>query len=49
MNGWHNFKAKEKTELPEDIFTDINAELKKNFSINIEELNYRQVREILKN
>jgi len=49
FNEWlAQFQAKEKTELPEDIFTDINAELKKNFSINIEELNYRQVREILK-
>ena len=49
FNEWlAQFQAKEKADLPETIFGDIQKELEKNKSINVNNLNYKQIREILK-
>ena len=49
FNEWlAQFQAKEKADLPENIFKDIKKELDKNKSINANNLNYKQIREILK-
>ena len=49
FNEWlAQFEGKEKTELDDQVFHDIYAELKKNKELDIKELNYKQVRDILK-
>ena len=49
FNEWlAQFQAKEKTELPNDIYNDIYKELNKNFYYNAHDLKYKDIREILK-
>jgi hypothetical protein len=49
FNEWlAQFQAKETTDIPTQIYTDVHKEFKKNKNINIKELNYKQVREVLK-
>ena len=49
FNEWlAQFQAKETTEIPEDIYKDIYDELKKNIEFDIDQINYKQIREILK-
>ena len=49
FNEWlAQFQAKERTDLPNEIFSNINAELKKNKYIVLENLKYSDIREILK-
>lgn len=49
FNEWlAQFQAKETTEIPQNIYTEILRELKKNVSIDISEITNKQVREILK-
>lgn len=49
FNEWlAQFQAKETTEIPQNIYTEILNELKKNVSINISEITNKQLREILK-
>jgi len=49
FNEWlAQFQAKEKTELPENIYHDIISELHKNSYMNLSKLKYKDVRLILK-
>ena len=49
FNEWlAQFQAKEKAELPEDIYKDILTELKKNIYFDPRQLKYTDVRQILK-
>ena len=49
FNEWlAQFQAKEKTELPNNIYSDIYKELNKNIYYNPKDLTYKDVREILK-
>ena len=49
FNEWlAQFQAKETTEIPEPVYKAIYEEIKKNKKIDITELTYKQVREILK-
>ena len=49
FNEWlAQFQAKETTDIPEEVYKGILAELKKNKFINIQELSYKNMREILK-
>jgi len=49
FNEWlAQFQAKERTELPSEIYTKIIDELKKNTHISIHDLKYNDIREILK-
>ena len=49
FNEWlAQFQAKETTEIPENIYKDILTELNKNIELEIKEVNYKQIREILK-
>jgi len=49
FNEWlAQFQAKETTEIPECVYKAIYNEIKKNITINISEITYKQVREILK-
>jgi hypothetical protein len=49
FNEWlAQFQAKEKTELPENIYRDIISEVTKNICRNLDNLNYKEVRSILK-
>jgi DNA-directed RNA polymerase subunit RPC12/RpoP len=49
FNEWlAQFQAKETTEIPEKIYSDIYKELKKDINLNIQKLNYKQVRDVLK-
>ena len=49
FNEWlAQFQAKETTEIPDTIYKDIHNELKKNIELNIKDINYKQIREILK-
>ena len=49
FNEWlAQFQAKETTEIPEEVYTNIFNEIKKNKNIEITKITYKQVREILK-
>ena len=49
FNEWlAQFQAKETTEIPEYVYKSIYNEIRKNKTINISEISYKQVREILK-
>ena len=49
FNEWlAQFQGKEKTELEDQVFHDIYAELKKHKELDITKINYKQVRDILK-
>jgi ribosomal protein S27AE len=49
FNEWlAQFQAKERTELPKEIFTNISIELNKNKHIVLKKLKYNDIREILK-
>ena len=49
FNEWlAQFQAKETTEIPDTIYKDIYNELKKNINLNIKNIHYKQIREILK-
>ena len=49
FNEWlAQFQAKETTDIPEEVYKGIIVELKKNKFIKIEDLSYKNVREILK-
>ena len=49
FNEWlAQFQAKETTDIPEEVYKGIITELKKNIFIKIEELSYKNMREILK-
>ena len=49
FNEWlAQFQAKETTDIPEEVYKGILSELKKNKFIDIEELSYKNMREILK-
>ena len=49
FNEWlAQFQAKETTDIPEEVYKGILIELKKNKFINIQELSYKNMREILK-
>tara|TARA_B100000945_G_scaffold290539_1_gene264364 strand:- start:607 stop:1683 length:1077 start_codon:yes stop_codon:yes gene_type:complete len=49
FNEWlAQFQAKETTDIPEAVYTGILKELKKNKFINLQELTYKNIREILK-
>jgi len=49
FNEWlAQFQAKETTDIPEDVYKGILKELKKNKFLNIEEISYKNMREILK-
>ena len=49
FNEWlAQFQAKEKIELPEDIYKEVNAELRKNIYFDVQKLNDKMVRDILK-
>tara|TARA_B100000214_G_scaffold333337_1_gene275340 strand:+ start:4386 stop:5471 length:1086 start_codon:yes stop_codon:yes gene_type:complete len=49
FNEWlAQFQAKETTDIPEEVYKGILDELKKNKFINIKDLSYKNVREILK-
>jgi len=49
FNEWlAQFQAKETTEIPETIYSDIYKELKKDINLDITKLNYKQVRDVLK-
>ena len=49
FNEWlAQFQAKETTEIPENIYKDILDELNKNIELEIHQVNYKQIREILK-
>tara|TARA_B100000902_G_scaffold354969_1_gene367537 strand:- start:155 stop:856 length:702 start_codon:yes stop_codon:yes gene_type:complete len=49
FNEWlAQFQAKETTEIPDTIYKDIYNELRKNIELNLQEINYKQIREILK-
>jgi len=49
FNEWlAQFQAKETTEIPKYIYTDVMDEFKKNINSNINKITYKQVREILK-
>ena len=49
FNEWlAQFQAKETTEIPENVYKSIYDEIKKNKTIDITKLTYKQVREILK-
>jgi hypothetical protein len=49
FNEWlAQFQAKETTEIPKFIYTDVMDEFKKNINSNINNITYKQVREILK-
>ena len=47
MIGWHSFKAKESTDIPQDVYDNIIIELKKERIVNMSELP-QKLREILK-
>ena len=49
FNEWlAQFQAKETTEIPENIYRDIHLELKKNINLDIKNVNYKQIRDVLK-
>lgn len=49
FNEWlAQFQAKETTDIPQDVYNGIMTELKKDKFINLNELSYKTVREILK-
>ena len=49
FNEWlAQFQAKETTEIPDTIYKDIYNELKKNMNLDLNHINYKQIREILK-
>jgi len=49
FNEWlAQFQAKETTEIPNNIYNEINIEIKQNINLNVTNINYKQVREILK-
>ena len=49
FNEWlAQFQAKETTEIPDTIYKDIYNELKKNINLDLKDINYKQIREILK-
>ena len=49
FNEWlAQFQAKEKTELPENIYQNIINEIKKDYNYNLENLKYKDIRNILK-
>ena len=49
FNEWlAQFQAKETTDIPQEVYDGIMVELKKNKFIKIEEISYKNVREILK-
>tara|TARA_Y100000996_G_C22523769_1_gene643532 strand:- start:134 stop:1207 length:1074 start_codon:yes stop_codon:yes gene_type:complete len=49
FNEWlAQFQAKETTDIPEEVYTGIISELKKNKFFNIDDISYKMVREILK-
>ena len=49
FNEWvAQYQAKETTDIPEEVYKGILVELKKNKFINIQELSYKNMREILK-
>ena len=49
FNEWlAQFQAKETTDIPEEVYKGILVELKKNKFINVQELSYKNMREILK-
>ncbi len=49
FNEWlAQFQAKETTEIPENVYKAIYDEIKKNKTIDISEITYKQIREILK-
>ena len=49
FNEWlAQFQGKENTEIPSDIYKNINMEIKKNINLDVRDIKYTQVREILK-
>ena len=49
FNEWlAQFQAKETTDIPDDVYKAIYIEIKKNKTLNIKDISYKQVREILK-
>ena len=49
FNEWlAQFQAKETTEIPNEVYTDVLLELNKNKHIKVSEINNKQIREILK-
>ena len=48
FNEWlAQFQAKETTDIPKDVYDNINKELKKNKNYSISNINYNSIREIL--
>ena len=49
FNEWlAQFQGKENTDIPVNVYKDINNEIKKNINLIIKDITYKQVREILK-
>ena len=49
FNEWlAQFQAKENTEIPDQVYEEINYEIKKNINLDINDINYKQIKEILK-
>ena len=49
FNEWlAQFQAKETTDIPEEVYSGIMKELKKDIFINMDDLSYKSIREILK-
>ena len=49
FNEWlAQFQAKETTDIPDDVYKNIIKELKKNIFLNMDKIEYKQVRDILK-
>jgi hypothetical protein len=49
FNEWlAQFQAKETTDIPDKVYIDVLSEIKKNKNIDINEITYKQIREILK-
>ena len=49
MNGWHNFKLKESTEISEDIYKNIFDEIHKNVNLDIQKIKPKQMKSIVRN
>ena len=49
FNEWlAQFQGKENTDIPDDVYLNIKSEIKKNINMNVKDITYNQVREILK-
>ena len=49
FNEWlAQFQAKETTEIPENIYRDIYNELQKNINLDLSQVTYKQIRDVLK-